>query len=101
MKKRRNNIADNIKRTWYDFVDWIGYVKDQRKYIERETEKQDTIDELRKIIEKKDRKIEGLKITIETKDNLLEKLEFKIVDLKEEIGKLKKEKRGSLCEKVK
>jgi len=76
MRKKKNNIFDNIKRTWIDFIDWVDYVKDQKKYMEKMEEKENTIHELHKTIENKDKKI----------------VELRIVDLKNEISNLKKGK---------
>ncbi len=88
--KKKNNIFNNIKRTWVDFKDWFSYVKDQKKYMEKAEEKEDTIDCLKKQIEDLKYYIEGYKQVKIEQDELIAKLDARIQILNQKYSDLKK-----------
>ena len=98
--KRKNNILDNIKRTWVDFKDWVEFVKNSKREMKND-EEIDTIREQNKTIQQQKQKIKQLQTLIKTKDECMARYEERIQSLNSKIGELMKEKRGNLCEKAK
>ena len=89
--KKKNNILDDIKRTWVDFKDWLDYVKNQKKHIETVELAENTIDCLKKTIKTLEAKLEKEQEIGRSKDELTKKLDDRIQNLNQKYGMLKQE----------
>ena len=91
--KKRNNIIDNIKSTWVNFKDWLDYVKDCKKNMEKVTTYEDTIKGLNETIDTLKRNLETEIMISKEKDESIKLLDNRIQIANQRYSYLKKEEK--------
>ena len=95
----KTTLKESIREFWLELRDWINYVRNCKENMQQMIDDEHTILELNRTIERKDKKIEKLKITNEVKNGLLDEKDEKIFNLKTIISEMKKE--DNVCEEMK
>lgn len=86
-------FIQELKETWTEFCDWVGYVRNYKEHIITEQSKDSEAKEFNKKIEKLKDELKETMDRSKIKDELLEKAYMRIASLNSKISELMKERK--------